>query len=169
MKKLLTSLIIIIYLNVNAQGLRFPDKEFFTVSISADPKASINEKGIDYVGELEYAGKIYTKIGFESFSALQGGYTDIHCGIGANLTSGYFDQIRYYAGTRIACVFRDNGHAINYCLEAGIDYNISDSFFVGLRGTLDKRNDQKVIFNWTAETIPSAFIRIGYKWYFKNR
>lgn len=148
---------------------RFMDKEYFTVGVSIDPSSSFKEKGLDIVPEIEYVGPIYAKIGFESFSVLQGGYKDVHFGIGANFTSGYNHTFRYYIGTRHAIVFRDGGYAWNQGLEAGIDYNLTDNFFVGLRSTLDKRNEQKIIFGWEPETKFSGFVRLGYKWDYKPR
>lgn len=154
---------------LNAQnGFRINKTEFFTVSVSADPNASIKEKGLNIVGEIEYAGIIYAKAGFESFSSLQGGYKDGHGAVGINFTSGYFEKTRYYAGLRSAIVFRDGGMAWNYGLESGVDFNLTDNLFIGLRATADKRNDQYVIFNWKSETVVSGFIRIGYKWNFKR-
>ena len=39
-------------------GLRLNDTEYFTFSASIDPKASITEKSIDIVAEIEYVGII---------------------------------------------------------------------------------------------------------------
>lgn len=149
-------------------GFRVNKTEFFTISASIDPKASINENGLDIVGEIEYSGFMYAKVGFESFSALYGGYTDIHYAMGINFTSGYFEQMRYYAGVRAACVFRDGGHGVNYGLESGIDYNITDNLFIGIRTTYDYRIEQKAIFGWQPEMKFSGFVRIGYKWSFRK-
>jgi hypothetical protein len=176
MKKIMIIIgILISNLAISQDGFRFNPREYFTVSLSVDPTSSIKENGLDIVSELEYVGPLYAKVGFESFSALTGGYRDFHFSIGPSFTSGYFENIRYYTGFRMARV--DRGPAlgvppgafrINYGLEAGIDYDISDDFFVGLRATLDKRYDQE-IFGWTPETKFSGFIRVGYKWYYKNR
>jgi len=160
MKKLITLLLFTTVMQ--AQNFRFNQSEYFTISTSIDPSASIKESGLDIVGEIEYVGVIYAKMGFESFSALTGGYSDIHYGIGLNFTSGYFDKLRYYIGYRQAVVFRDGGHNLNFGLEAGLDYSLSDSWAIGMRTTLDKRNDQK-IFGWKAETKLSGFVRVCYK------
>lgn len=157
MKKILTTFLILISLQIYSQ-----EKEYFTASLSVDPISSFKENGLDIVGEIEYEGIIYVKVGFESFSALYGGYTDIHYSIGWNHTTK-FDTFRYYAGFRPALVFRDGGHAINYGLEAGVDYNVSEDFFIGIRTTLDYRLEQKVIFNWTPQIVPSGYIRFGYR------
>lgn len=160
--------LIISQLTFSQNSFRINKMEYFTLSTYIDPSSSIKEKGLDIVAEIEYVGTIYTKIGFESFSVLYGGYTDIHAGIGINFTSGYFENIRYYSGIRTACVFRYGGYGINYGLESGIDYKISEKLFIGIRATLDIRNEQKVIFGWEPENKLSGFIRIGYKWNFKK-
>jgi len=52
--------LILVSLSVKAQnGFRINKTEFFTISTSIDPSASIKEKGIDIVGEIEYAGSLY--------------------------------------------------------------------------------------------------------------
>jgi len=58
--------------------------------------------------------------------------------------------------------------SINFGLESGIDYNISENIFIGLRATYDRRNEQEIIFGWEPETKFSGFLRIGYKWKFRN-
>ncbi|OAZ04515.1 hypothetical protein [Flavobacterium succinicans] len=169
MTKVITFLIIMFFQYMSGQhGLRFNTMEYFTLSTSVDPYASIKQSGLNIVGEIEYVGLIYAKAGFESHSALYGGYTDIHGGFGVNLTSGLYEKLRYYGGLRLAKVNRGNhGFRPIYGLEAGIDYTISDHFFFGLRGTLDKRLDQE-IFGWKPELNGSGFIRIGYKWNYKK-
>ena len=169
MRKLLLVAILLIAQPTFAQdGFRFNDIEYFTVSTSIDPTSSIKEKGLDIVGEIEYVGLIYAKVGIESFSKLTGGYQDIHYGVGLNFTSGYFNTLRYYVGWRQAKVDRDGGWRINHGVEAGIDYNASEHFFVGLRATVDKRYDQEIL-GWTPETKFSGFVRLGYKWDYKPR
>jgi len=160
MKKLITLLLFTTVMQ--AQNFRFNKSEYFTISTSIDPVASIKESGLDIVGEIEYVGLIYAKMGFESFSALTGGYSDVHYGIGLNFTSGYFDKLRYYIGYRQAVVFRDGGHNLNYGLEAGLDYALSDSFFIGLRAAFDKRNDQKIL-GWEPEDKLSGSVKFGIK------
>lgn len=147
-----------------SQGFRVNQTEFFTVSFSADPKASINEHGLNYLIEAEYAGFMYVKVGTEQFSALQGGYKDAHFAMGINFTSGYFENMRYYAGIRSALVFRDGGHGVNYGLEAGIQFNVTEHIYLGARITWDYRLEQKIIFGWEPEKKFSTFGTIGYRW-----
>jgi hypothetical protein len=160
MKALIT--LLLLTSAVQSQSFRLNEKEYFTISASIDPGASIKERGLDIVGEIELVSVVYAKLGFESFSALKGGYTDLHYGIGLNFTSGYFETLRYYIGGRQGVVMRNGGSNLNFGLEAGVDYNLNDDWAIGLRSTLDKRNDQK-IFGWKAETKLSGFVRFCYK------
>lgn len=165
MKKILSVILLLNVFVCFGQRTKFNNKEYFTISASVDPTSSIKEKGLDIVAEIEYVGLIYTKFGFESFSALKGGYTDIHGGLGVNVTSGYFDTFRYYGGFRSSMVFRNSSYAWNPGLELGIDYKLSDNFFIGLRSTLDRRNDQKIQdYSLKPENQISGFIRLGYRW-----
>lgn len=161
MKKLLILFVFLTQISFG-QDIRINDKEFFDIRVSIDPTSSIKEGGLDIVSEIEYVGPIYAKVGFESFSVLHGGYFDIHGAIGVNFATK-FDTFRYYAGGRASRVSRGNSWSVDPGLEAGIDYKLSDNTFIGLRGTLDKRLDQK-IFNWKPETKFSGFLTIGYRW-----
>lgn len=136
-------------------------KEYFIVSANIDPCASIKEKGIDVVLEIEYVGFIYAKMGIESFYVLQGHYRDIHGAVGVNYLS---DKDRLYLGARTAKVDRGNEGAfrLNYGLEAGYQHNFGH-LVVGLRTTLDKRHDQE-IYDWKPQTKLSGFVTVGYKW-----
>lgn len=162
MKNLFILLSLFFISQITSQEIRLNDKEFFTVSLSIDPMASIKEKGLDIVGEIEYVGFMYGKLGFESFEQLEGGYTDIHAGVGFNLASK-FDNFRTYGGVRVSKVSRNGTFRVNPGLELGLDYKLNDNTFVGLRSTLDKRFDQE-IFRWNPEIKFSGFVRIGYRW-----
>lgn len=169
MKKLILILLLCNSLFAQKQSfIHFSDKEYFTISTHIDPFASYKEKGLDIVGEIEYVGFIYAKMGFESFGALTGGYFDIHGAAGLNLNLGLFDQTRLYAGARMAKVDRNGAFRINYGLEAGIQQRLGEHYFIGLRTTLDKRYDQE-IFRWKPENKLSGFITFGYRWDYKRR
>lgn len=170
MKKIILALLFTnIALGQTHTGFRLNPTEFFTVSVFTDPTSSIKENGLDIGTEIEFVGKGgYVKLGVESFSVLEGGYTDLHAGGGISLTSGMYEDWRYYAGARVACVWRDGGYGINYGAEGGIDYDIAHNLAIGLRATYDYRAEQEIIFNWKPETKFSGFIRICYKWYYKK-
>lgn len=179
MKKILLLLLLLSQVIYSQDELkprfRFVDfsKESFTFSVYVDPTSSFKEKGVDFLSEIEYTSLFYVKAGFENFSALTGGYKDFHAGIGLNFTSGYFEKFRYYLGYRQAIVWRTNqenytGWELNPGIEGGIDYNLTDHIFTGLRFTFDKRNDQKIL-GWNPEIKFSGFVRLGYKWDFKGK
>lgn len=168
MKKLIIALL---FFNVAmAQtGFRLNPTEYFTARVFVDPTSYIKENGLDLGTEIEFVGKGgYVKLGVESFSVLEGGYTDLHAGGGVTFTSGMYEDWRYYAGVRTACVWRNGGYGINYGLEGGIDYDVLPNLAVGLRCTYDYRAEQEIIFNWKPETKFSGFVTVSYKWYFKK-
>jgi hypothetical protein len=165
--KIIITLLLVSTLSFSQSEFRLNKKETFNVTATVDPAASYHEKGIDFVSELEYSGPIYAKLGIESFAALYAGYADIHGAMGLNFTSGMYEKFRYYGGIRLAKVWRGDSSRVMFGQELGIDYNLSDNVFIGVRFTRDKRTDQE-IFNWTPETKYSNFIRIGYKWDWKN-
>jgi hypothetical protein len=154
MKKLITTALLTISLMVNAQ-----DK--FNVSVYVDPFASVKEKGIDFGAEIEYNNRtIYTKAGFQSFSVLEGNYTDIAGGIGLNQRLGMFDKFRLYGGVRLGFIFRGSETYPLAGGEGGIDYNINDKWFVGVRGTGDYRTDFD-FWGGKSEVRYSGFLRVG--------
>lgn len=137
MKKLLLSAFLTIGMMVNAQ-----DK--FNVSVYVDPAASIKEKGIDFGAEIEYHNKsIYTKAGFQNFSVLQGGYTDIAGGIGLNKRIGIFEKFRVFGGVRLGFIFRGDYTYPLAGIEAGFDVKLNEKVFLRYRGTGDYRSDFK--------------------------
>jgi len=160
MKKLLL-LALLTTTMVNAQ-IRFIDKEYFTTSIAIDHSASVKEKGVDIVGEIELVSYWkYVKFNVQSFSVLEGGYLDGVGGFGINLTKGKFDAWRLYSGGRIGFINRSKYVYPLVGIESGIDYNI-ERIFIGLRATGDYRSDFK--YSGANPSMRySGFIRIGTK------
>ena len=169
MKRIILLLLLAQTVFSQEKGLRFGKIDTFTASLFIDAVASVNEGGLDFGSEIEWHSFMFVKCGFESFSILEGGYSDFHWSIGPNFVSGKEERWRYFAGVRNAIVFRDGGQAWNYGLEAGIDFNITKHFFVGLRYTMDHRSDQEIIMHWKAQNLSSGFVRFGYKFYYKNK
>jgi len=144
-----------------AQDLRFNDKEYFTASIILDPNASIKEHGLFIGGEIEYVGLIYTRVGVANFAALEDGYTEAIGAIGLNLTSGYFDKVRYYAGGRLGVIKRQSTNA-TAGVECGFDFILGENAFVGLRAVYDYRSDQE-FYDYPNSMKYSGLIRLGFK------
>lgn len=148
---------------MNAQGLRFAEKEYFTTSLAVDFSASIKEKGVNFITEIEYVHSfMYIKFGVQSFSVLEGGYIDHQGGAGLNLTSGYFNKVRYYAGGKVGTVRRGTYNYPIAGLEAGIDYSLTETFFIGLKATSDYREDFK-FSGADPKMRNSGFARAGFK------
>ena len=162
MKKLLVLALLATGLSSNAQ-VHFGTKEYFTASIAVDPHASISSKALNVMVELEYVhSAIYIKSSLQVHTGLEGGYIDFGGGVGINLTEGYFEETRAYAGVRLGIIRRD---IYNYPLagfEGGLDHDLSDTIFIGIKGTGDYRSDYKY-FNADPKIKYSGFVRIGFK------
>jgi hypothetical protein len=167
MKKLLFTILLISGICYSQKRWNFNQYEEATATIAVDPGASYKEKGLDIVGEIEYSGTVYAKAGFESFSALQGGYWDIHGSFGINFLHNENSPFRIYTGIRLARVARAGSFKPIFGQEIGVDYNLSENCFIGTRFTKDKRYDQEIL-GWDAQTVNSVFVRIGYKWNLKK-
>ena len=139
-------------------------QEYFTISTSIDPVATIKDGPLDIVAEIEYVGLIYAKAGFEFFPALEPNYFDVHGGVGPNVMLDRFEKYRAYSGIRLGRIFRENkSRGELFGVEVGIDYTINENYFVGLRYTRDYRNDG-IVLGWDAYWRDNGSMRIGYKW-----
>ena len=165
MKKLLLA---ILFVSMTASAQQFGQSEYFTASMYVDPAGSVKEKGINLGAEIELVNYgMYVKAGFQSFEALEGGYFDLAGAGGVNVTWGIFEEVRTYGGIRLGFIKR--GYKVNdsqtyplFGFESGIDYNVTDNFFIGLRATYDYRED----FIWSGaneEYQFSGFVRAGFK------
>ncbi|PRP68117.1 hypothetical protein [Nonlabens agnitus] len=166
------SAVIIMLLSIGslqAQNSIRPQKnEQFLISTHVDPVASIKEKGFNQAFEFEYAGPwIYTKAGIEYFTGLPvTTYFDWHGAIGINVVAGYDELLRFYAGGRIGRIYRGSYGANPFRgFEMGGTIKLSPSFRIGLRGTYDRRNDQK-LFNDPVIYRESGYVTLT--WMVKN-
>lgn len=141
---------------------RLNKTEYFTASVVIDPGASIKEKGLNIGAEIEYVGFLYTRLSVTSFAALEDGYTDTTGSIGLSFTSGYFENVRYYVGGRLGFIYRKGTYPTSG-FEAGIDFKLTDSTFVGLRSTYDYRSDW-AFYSADPGMRYSGFIRAGVRW-----
>lgn len=171
MKNIFT-LVAVIFLSLTAtaqQGIHFNQKEYFTVSTSIDPVATATDGFIDVAMEIEYVGFVYAKAGIEYFPALEPSYFDWHGGIGVNLMLNTFNDFRAYSGIRLGRIYRGDEARVPFVgFEGGIDWNVSDNFFVGLRATYDYRTEGQFL-GWDNFWRESGYIRIGYKWDWNGR
>ena len=156
MKKLFTIALLIIVSMINAQN-----KDKFTLSVSIDPNASVKEKSINIMAEIEYYRKwFYIKGTTQILPALDGGYFDYGGAGGLNINIDKFEKLRVYTGVRLGVIRRGGNPYPMAGVEAGINKYLSEKIFIGLKATVDKREDFKF---WGGDPINrfSGFITIG--------
>jgi len=131
------------------------------IAIFSDPNATLNDGfniGVSAEHQME---KMYFKFQVFSFPDLNDvSYTEISgTPLGFNLISN--NNFRVYTGVKIGFVYRDGVHPLAG-LEGGIDFNITDSFFIGIVSTYETREDLK-IYGKHADTSArfSGFVRFG--------
>lgn len=115
-------------------------QEYFNISVNFDG-ASVKEKTLNFGAEIEYSGRaFYAKAGLESF-ALDPHYLDVHGGVGVNVYSGMFDNVRTHAGIRLGRIWREDVTVPLFGVEAGVDVKIAESLRLGIVGTYDSRTE----------------------------
>ena len=158
MKKLLTVALLTTVLTVNAQK-----EEYFTASVSIDPTATVKESSPNLVGEIELVSKWgYVKASSQILPDLEGGYVDLAGAMGFNIYLNRWKTPRIYFGGRLGTIFRGGSQYPLAGLEAGVDFDIVDNMFIGLRATRDYREDFSY-WGGEAENRYSGFIRMGFK------
>lgn len=158
MKKLLLTAFLVIGMIANAQK-----KEYFTATIAVDPSATIKENSPNLVAELELVTyRFYVKASVQTLPDLEGGYFDYGGAVGFNIFLNRWKTTRTYYGARLGTIRRGgNGYPL-VGFEGGIDFDITQEVFIGLRGTGDYREDFKY-WGGDAEIRYSGFIRVGLK------
>jgi len=148
-------------LNYGQSNFRLNKVESFNFAVVIDPSASIEKKGLNIGAEIEYKYLMYVRASVTSFNQLNGGYVDFIGASGLNFTSGYFDQLRYYAGGRLGIISRGGNGYPTAGIECGIDYTIG-RLVLGLRATRDKRGDFE-FYGEEPEMRNSGGVKIGWK------
>ena len=156
MKKIIV-LALLLTISVNAQ------RKNFNFSVSIDPTATIQEESINLVAEIELQERVfYIKATTQVFTALEGGYLDFGGGMGLNTTLGLFEPFRVYGGIRLGIIKRGSQSYPLFGYESGIDYNLSEDYFIGLRATYDNRED--FLYSGADPFYRfSGFVRFGYR------
>lgn len=142
-------------------NFRLNKTESFNLAVVIDPSASIEKSGLNIGAEIEYNYLMYIRASVTSFNQLKGGYVDFIGAAGLNFTSGYFEQLRYYAGGRLGIISRNGNGYATAGFEAGIDYTIN-RLVLGIRATRDRRGDFE-FYNESPEMRNSGFVKIGWK------
>lgn len=157
MKKL--TILAILFASSSFAQLQINQNEYFTAS--AITGATITENASLLTGaEIEYVGAIYARAGFQ-FATNNENATDIIGAIGLNLTSGYFSNVRYYAGARLGTTKRESTNGMAGA-EIGIDFNIGESLFIGVRSMLDYKSDTE-FYGEEDKGKFNAVVRIGFR------
>lgn len=158
LKKLLSIAFLAIGMLVNAQK-----SEYFTISLAVDPNATIKENSPNLVAELEYVNNIfYIKATTQVLPDLEGGYWDFGGAGGLNIHLNRWKTSRLYVGGRLGIIKRGGNSYPLAGFEGGIDFDITNTMFIGLRGTGDYRSDFEFC-GGKSETRYSGFIRVGFK------
>lgn len=158
MKKLLLFAFLAIGMVANAQ-----DSEYFTISLAIDPNATIKEKSPNLVAELEYVNNLmYLKASTQILPDLEGGYLDLAGAGGLNIHLNRWKTARAYGGGRLGFIKRGGSTYPLAGFEGGVDFDITDTMFLGIRATGDYRSDFE-FWGGESETRYSGFIRIGFK------
>ncbi len=158
MKKLFTIAFLTIGMIVNAQN-----RESFNFSVSIDPNASVKEKSINIMSEIEYYRNwFYIKGTMQFLPALKGGYIDYGGVGGLNIIINKVEETRVFAGVRLGVIRRGGNPYPMAGIEAGINKFLSEKMFVGAKFTVDKREDFKY---WGGDPINrfSGYLTIGMK------
>lgn len=144
MKKIV--LILALIFTVSALGQK---SEYFTFNLQVDPSATIKEKSLNVVAELELVSNFgYAKLTSQFLNDLQGGYLDYGGGLGLNKHLGRFEQATIYGGLRLGFIKRgfNSDQVYTYPLfgyEAGFKFKVSENIFIVLKSTYDYREDFK--------------------------
>ncbi|OOG78325.1 hypothetical protein [Flavobacterium sp. A45] len=148
-------------IGVSAQGLRFGDSEYFTLSAFGSPPTSLNEKNLNFGVDIELVSYAkYVRFGVNRFENLEGAYTDFIGSAGLNLTSGYFDKLRYYGGLRLGLIYRTNVYPTGG-LECGVDVDLSKDLYIGIKAGYGYRSDLMAI-SLPTKWEESTSVRVGY-------
>lgn len=148
MKNVILLFVILFTVSTNAQyGIDWGSDKYFTASIFSNATGTIRDEKIDVGAELEWVSeRDYVKIGVQYSPVLKGDSYYTTGAYGLNFKSTPFEDWRGYTGIRFGFIHRDlgRGKATSYGLfglEAGVDYNINDKFFVGASAIYDYRTD----------------------------
>lgn len=152
MKKLITSLLIIISLGAYCQQGSTTFSGYFGSDFSAGfeiKKEWHNDWYLAFHAENHRKSDYYFNAGFSIGLVREVGYIN---------TLG---SVNALAGARAGIARANTGNKPLIGLEAGIDLNTSDVFFIGIRGSVDRIMDSPDINTPQANTLLTASLKFG--------
>lgn len=172
-------ILLISTIGVSQNEFRIPSDEHFIGRVSTfyyPTETSTHNKGLDLQMEAGYQGFVYSILGFETFSAMKSegvthgrtlnGMTTFHAVVGFNFTSGMYEEFDYHFGLRLVRVYRgaisENYWRTHFGFEFGFNFDLTDDFSLGAKGTIDKKRD-KEIFDLRPTNEFKAFLTLTYK------
>jgi len=115
------------------------------------------------VAEIEAIERnIYIKQSFEVAPNIEGGFLATGTALGLTTNFGMFEQYRLYGAPKITFIARGGEVYSSAGGEIGFDKEVSDGFFIGIRGTYDYRTDFQY-WGGASAWQASGFIKIGFK------
>lgn len=113
------------------------------------------------VAEIErIEGILYVKQSLEVAPNIEGGFLATGTAVGLTTNFGMFEQYRVYGAPKITFIARGGEVYSSAGGEIGFDKEVSDGFFIGIRGTYDYRTDFQY---WGGQSAwqASGFLKIG--------
>jgi hypothetical protein len=144
MKKL--TILLLLFTSIGYSQIRFVESEYFTVKTALGYKQAA--ASIELISNWKY---INANLEFKKDA------TTVVGGFGTNLTNGYFDESRFFAGFRLGVQDYQQDKYPLVGLETGYEYS-PKSAIIGFKLVSDFRSNQQSLLNTN-----SAYIVIGFK------
>jgi len=134
-------------------------QEFGAISLVSGVQLE-DKPSVVYGAEIEYSGGGYVRASILSTTQNENSIDFIASG-GLNIFTDRFRDYKFYIGGRVGATKRKGANAMAG-LETGFDAMISDNTFIGVRGMLDYKSDNK-FYAEPNKMEPTAVVRIGFK------
>jgi hypothetical protein len=164
MKKLIILSLTLLSINSFSQ-IALGESQFTAVNVLVNPMVTINKGGANLQIELERVENgIYIKTFLEMLSTKDETLAIIGASSGVNFKFGYFDNYRLYAGGKINFIRRNGNTYPSYGGEIGFDHILDNGLIIGIRGSIDWREDLKFYSpSYEPDWKGGAFIKLGWK------
>jgi len=134
-------------------------QEFGAISLVSGVQME-DKPSVVYGAEVEYSGGGYVRASILATTQNENSIDFIASG-GVNIFTDRFRDYKFYIGARVGSTKRKGANAMAG-FEAGFDAVISDNTFIGVRGMLDYKSDNK-FYAEPNKMEPTVVLRIGFK------